>query len=410
MEVVVEVGAGLDVHNKTIVACCLDGRSNPPKTIRCTFGTFRDELERLREWLVKHECTHVAMESTGVYWMPVYRVLEGSLQIVLGNARHMANVPGRKTDKLDAEWIAKLLRHGLIQPNFVPPRVIRDLRMATRYRRKLLQTRTASQLRVEKLLQATNIKLSSVASALFGVSGRLMLSALADGTTNPVRLAEMAKGTLRKKRVELVRAMRGSFDKDDARLLKVELKVIDDLQTRLDELEQLIDQKVTPFKDTVDLLDTIPGIDRILAIDLLAEIGSDMTAWPTHRHFAAWSGTCPGNRESAGVRRRARSREGNPYVKTVLIQAAVCASRTVTSDLAIRYRRLASRRGPKTAAVAIARHIAVAVHHMLTKKEPYTPPKSADPEVARQQRRNQLLRQLNKLGFEVTCEPMNHLI
>src|SRR5215210_1125699 len=186
MEVVVVVGAGLDVHKNKIVACCLDGRSNPPTSVTCTFGTFRDELERLRDWLIKHECTHVAMESTGVYWMPVYRVLEGSVQIVLGNARHMANVPGRKTDQMDAEWIAKLLRHGLIRPNFVPPRPIRDLRMATRYRRKLLQTRTACQLRVEKLLQSTNIKLSSVASTLFGVSGRAMLSALAAGTTSPV--------------------------------------------------------------------------------------------------------------------------------------------------------------------------------------------------------------------------------
>lgn len=407
MEVVVVVGAGLDVHKKRIVACCLDGRSNPPKAIRCTFGTFRDELERLREWLVKRGCTHVAMESTGVYWMPVYRVLEGSLQIVLGNARHMANVPGRKTDKLDAEWIAKLLRHGLIRPNFVPPRVIRDLRMATRYRRKLLQMRSASQLRVEKLLQSTNIKLSSVASDVFGKSGRLMLAALAEGITNPGTLAEMAKGTLRNKRVDLVRAMRGSFDEQDALLLKVELAVVEDIDTRLEELEKLIDQEIVPFEDTIDLLDTIPGIDRILAIDLLAEIGTDMTAWPSARHFAAWSGTCPGNRESAGVRRRARSREGNPYVKTVLVQAAVSASHTVTSDLAIRYRRLTSRRGPKRAAVAVARIIAVAVHHMLGKNEPYTSPKSADPELIRNQRRNHLLRQLTNLGFEVTCEPMN---
>src|SRR6185436_12781814 len=172
MEVVVVVGAGLDVHKSKIVACCIDGRSSPPQVVSCVFGTFRDELERLCQWLLKRECTHVAMESTGVYWMPVYRVLEGSFQIVLGNARHMANVPGRKTDLTDAQWIAKLLRHGLIQRNFVPPRTIRDLRLATRYRRKLIQTRTASQLRVEKLLQTTNIKLTSVLSDLFGVSGR----------------------------------------------------------------------------------------------------------------------------------------------------------------------------------------------------------------------------------------------
>jgi transposase len=193
MEVVVVVGAGLDVHKKKIVACCIDGRSSPLKTIKRTFGTFRDELERLQDWLRERGCTHVAMESTGVYWMPVYRVLEGSIEIILGNARHMANGPGRKTDQMDAEWIAKLLRHGLIRPNFVPPRVIRDLRMVTRYRRKLLQTRTACELRVEKLLQSTNIKLSSVASNVFGVSGRLMLAALAEGTVNPVTLAAWPK-------------------------------------------------------------------------------------------------------------------------------------------------------------------------------------------------------------------------
>src|SRR6266540_4745081 len=203
MEVVVIVGVGLDVHKKRIVACCLDGRSSPPTVVTCAFGTFRDELERLRTWLIKRECTHVAMESTSVYWMPVYRVLEGSVQIVLGNARHMANVPGRKTDQMDAEWIAKLLRHGLIRPNFVPPRAIRDLRMVTRYRRKLLQTRTACELRVEKLLQSTNIKLSSVASNVFGVSGRLMLAALAQGKTTPEKLANLAKGTLRNKIADL---------------------------------------------------------------------------------------------------------------------------------------------------------------------------------------------------------------
>src|SRR5687767_5515314 len=188
MEVVVVVGAGLDVHKKKIVACCLDGRSTPPTVTTCTFSTFKDDLERMRDWLRIRGVTHVAMESTGVYWIPVYQVLEGSVEIVLGNPRHMANVPGRKTDVSDAHWIAKLLRHGLIRPSFVPPRPIRQLRQMTRYRRKLVQTRTSAELRVEKLLQTTSIKLSSVASEIFGVSGRLMLSALASGTTNPLTL------------------------------------------------------------------------------------------------------------------------------------------------------------------------------------------------------------------------------
>lgn len=407
MEVVVEVGAGLDVHKKKVVACCLDGRSNPPALILCTFGTFKDELERMREWLLARNCTHVAMESTGVYWIPVYRALEGSVEIVLGNPRHMANVPGRKTDVTDAQWIAKLLRHGLIQKNFVPPQHIRDLRQATRYRRKLMQTRTACLLRVEKLLQCANIKLSSVASDVFGVSGRLMLAGLSEGLTNPEQLSEMAKGTLRGKRGALLRAFRGSFSQADAHLLKVQLAVIADLEKQLHRLDTLIDKRVAPFNDVVERLDTIPGVNRILATDLIGEIGTDLSAWPSDRHFAAWTGTCPGNRESAGARRKAKTREGNPYIKTILIQAAVSARQTHGSHLAHRFNRLAARRGPRRAAVAVAREIAVAIYHMLTKQVPYTPPFSADPGRIRTQRSAQLIAELKKLGYEVTCSQID---
>jgi len=407
MEVVVVVGAGLDVHKKKIVACCIDGRSSPPTVITCTFGTFRDEIERMRDWLIKRECTHVAMESTGVYWMPVYQVLEGVLEITLGNPRHMANVPGRKTDVSDAHWIAKLLRHGLIQPNFVPPRPIRDLRQASRYRRKLMQTRTACLLRVEKLLQCATIKLSSVASDVFGVSGRLMLAGLAGGVTDPRELSELAKGKLRGKRGALMRAFRGSFTREDASLLRVELKVIADLEAQIERLETLIEQKLDPFEEVIALLDTIPGVNRTLAIDLVAEVGTDMTAWKTDRQFAAWSGTCPGNRESAGIRKKAKTREGNPYVKTILIQAAVSASQNIGSHLAFRFNRLAARRGPRRAFVAIAREIAVAIYHMISKQVPYTPPRNADPELTRQQRSRHLIRELTKLGYEVNCKLLN---
>jgi transposase len=406
MEVVVVVGAGLDVHKKKIVACCIDGRSSPPTVVTCTFGTFRDEIERMRDWLIQRQCTHVAMESTGVYWMPVYEVLEGALEIILGNPRHMANVPGRKTDVSDAHWIAKLLRHGLIQPNFVPPRPIRDLRQASRYRRKLMQTRTACLLRVEKLLQCATIKLSSVASDIFGVSGRLMMASLADGVTDPRELSELAKGKLRGKRGALMRAFRGTFRKEDASLLQVELKVIADLEAQIEKLETLIEKKVGPFEDVIALLDTIPGVNRTLAIDLIAEIGADMTAWKTDRQFAAWSGTCPGNRESAGVRKKAKAREGNPYVKTILIQAAVGASQTIGSHLSHRFHRLSARRGPRRAFVAVAREIAVALYHMISRKVPYTPPRNADPEVVRQQRSRHLVRELTKLGYEVNCQPL----
>lgn len=406
MEVVVVVGAGLDVHKRRITACCIDGRVSPPKIAKRTFGTFRDELERLREWLVERGCTHIAMESTGVYWVPVYRILEGTVRIVLGNARHMANVPGRKTDVSDAQWIADLLRHGLIRPNFIPPTAIRELRQSTRYRRRLIEMRSASELRVEKLLQSTNIKLSSVATNIFGVSGRRMLAALADGTTDPVKLAGLAKGTLVNKRIELTRALRGTFTARDAELLTVELRVISDLQKQISQLETLIETGLVPFAEQRALLDTVPGIDRALAGELIAEIGTDMRAWPSAAHFAAWTGTCPGNRESAGVRRRARSRDGNPYVKFILLRAAVAASRTVSSYLAARYRRLAARRGPRRALVALAHEIGVSIYYMLAKGEPYRPPAAADPNLVRQRKAQQLIRQLRQLGLEVTTTPV----
>ncbi|HEY0725797.1 MAG TPA: IS110 family transposase [Pyrinomonadaceae bacterium] len=402
MEVVVLVGAGLDVHKKKIVACCLDGRSSPPAVVTCTFGTFTEDLRRLRDWLVKRECTHVAMESTGVYWLPVYRVLEGSVQLVLGNAKHIKNVPGRKTDITDAHWIAKLLRHGLIEPNFVPPSEIRELRQTVRFRRKLIHMLTSSQLRVEKLLQTTNIKLSSVASEVFGVSGRLMLASLAKGETDPVKLANLAKGKLRNKIGDLTHAFTGSFTKNDARLLEVELDVVHDLETQLDHLQTLIEEKVKPHAELIERLDTIPGVNHILAIDLIAEIGTTVKPWTNDRRFVAWTGTCPGNRESAGIRRPARSREGNPYIKTVLIQAAVCASRMVASSLAARYRRLSGRRGKNRAIVAVAREIAVAIYFMIERQQNYVPPKHLDPKTARKQKVTQLLNQLKKLGVEVT--------
>jgi hypothetical protein len=234
-----------------------------------------------------------------------------------------------------------------------------------------------------------------------------MLAGLAGGVTDPRELSEMAKGKLRGKRGALKRAFRGSFREEDASLLQVELQVIADLEAQLEQLEALIEQKVGSFEDVIALLDTIPGVNRVTAIDLIAEIGTDMTAWKTDRQFAAWSGTCPGNRESAGVRKKAKAREGNPYVKTILIQAAVSASQTIGSHLAHRFHRLSARRGPRRAFVAVAREIAVAVYHMISQKVPYTPPRNVDPEVTRQQRSRHLMRELTKLGYEVNCKLLN---
>jgi len=401
MQVLIERGAGLDVHKKTVVACWFDGHEPTGKAVKRTFGTFRWQLEQLRDWLASCGCTHVAMESTGVYWQPVFRVLEERFTMVLGNARHMANVPGRKTDMNDAEWIATLLRHGLIRPNFVPPKAIRELRQLTRYRRKLIQTAAAAQLRVDKLLESANLKLSSVASELFGVSGRRILHALAGGTTDAAALAELARGRLRAKRDLLVQALSGMFTPEHAEVLGIQLELIDHVEATLQRVERLIDHNAEPYEELIARLDQIPGINRVIAIDVIAEIGTDMRQWPTERHFAAWAGLCPGNRESAGRKRRTRSRDGNPFLKSILVQAATSARKRRGCYLATRYQHLSKRRGERIAAVAVAHELAVSIYYMLLRNEPYREPMAADPHVIRERRKAYLLRQLHRLGYDV---------
>lgn len=401
MQVLIERGAGLDVHKKTVVACWFDGHGPAARPVKRTFGTFRWQLEQLRDWLVGSGCTHVAMESTGVYWQPVHRILEDHFQITLGNARHMANVPGRKTDMNDAEWIATLLRYGLIRPNFVPPKPIRELRQLTRYRRKLIQTNTSAQLRVDKLLQGANIKLSSVVSELFGVSARRMLKALASGVTDPPCLAELSRGKLRNKRDSLIQALSGNFTPEHAQLLGIQLDMIRNLELTISEIDKTIEQKILPYESFIEQLDGIPGINRIIATDVLAEIGTDVHCWPTDRHFAAWAGLCPGNHESAGRRRKTRSREGNPYLKSILVQAATSARKRRGTYIAARFQRLCKRRGERVAAVAVAHELAVSIYFMLLRNQPYREPSVADPQTARNKRKDQLLRQLQRLGYDV---------
>lgn len=402
MDTVVTVGAGLDVHKKTVVACVIDGQITPPRVLKRTFRTFLYDLELLRDWLLELGCTHVAMESTGVYWLPVYRVLEGSFTLVLGNARHMANVPGRKTDQADAEWIATLLRYGLIRSNFVPPAPIRQLRQLTRFRRKLIQTRTSAQLRVQKLLEATNIKLGSVASEVFGVSGTLMLQHLAAGVTDPALLAALAKGRLRSKIPQLRAALAGSFTKDDAHLLAIQLEAIEGLEQRLADLDALLVDRATPYEAILRRLQTVPGIHRTLAIEILAEIGTDVSAWSTVERFAAWAGVAPGNKQSANKRRRTKSRDGNTYLKSALSQAATSAIK-VDPYLRRTFGRLCSRRGQAVANLAIAHELLVSIYFMLQRDEDYRAPLAADAVHDRERKRRTLIRQLQKLGYAVTC-------
>jgi transposase len=403
MEVFHERCAGSDVHKEVIYICVLIGQGRSFQKFKFKFGTFHHQLIEMRQKLLELGVTHVLMESTGVYWMPIYDVLEGFVQIVVGNAQHIMNVPGRKTDESDAEWLAKLLRHGLVRPSFVPERQFRELRQLTRYRRALVQTQASEQNRVEKHLQIAGVKLSSVASRVFGVSGTNMLHSIAKGTTDPTHLAELALGRLRKKIPQLTEAFTGSISKHTQELIATQMDQINRLECTIAEIELKIDQKVKPHAEILARLDQIPGIDLRCATDILAEIGTDMSAWATHRKIAAMAGLCPGNYISAGKRLKNRSRQGNPYLKSILVQAATSAINKDRSYYQSKFRRLKQRRGHKRAIVAIAHSMLVTIYYMIKKGEPYRELGAnfvTDYETGR--KKHDLLQQLQKLGYSVS--------
>jgi len=352
MQTLVERGCGLDVHQATVVACLLivrkDGKVQ--KQLR-TFGTTTRELVSLREWLLSQGCSHVAMESTGVYWKPVYAILEGAFQIVVANAQHVKKVPGRKTDVKDAEWIADLLCHGLLRPSFIPPKPIRELRDLTRYRRKLVESQSAERNRLLQVLETANIKLSSVATDVFGVSGRLMLQALIEGAATPQEIAELAKRRLRNKIPALQLALEGRVEEHHRFLLKLQLQRLESVEKDLETLEQRIQKKLEPYAAQLALLDEIPGVDWTLAAVIIAELGVDMSVFQSVSQLASWAGVCPGNNESAGKRKSSRIPKGT-YLRD-------------------KFYRLKARRGYKRAAVAIAHKILVSIYHMLSQQVPY---------------------------------------
>jgi transposase len=372
MQTLVERACGLDVHQATVVACLLivgkDGRVQ--KQMR-TFGTTTRELLGLREWLLTQGCTHLAMESTGVYWKPVYTVLEGALEIIVANAQHVKKVPGRKTDVKDAEWLAELLCHGLLRPSFVPPKPIRQLRDLTRYRRKLVQSQAAERNRLLKLLESANIKLASVATDVFGISGRLMLRALIEGKADPKEMAELAKRKLRSKIPALELALEGRVEEHHRFLLKLQLDRVESVEKDLEVLEQRIRQKLEPYAAQLSLLDEIPGVDWTLAAVIVAELGVDMRVFENVSQLASWAGVCPGNNESGGKRKSSRIPKGNVYLKTALVEAANSAARAKGTYLRDKFYRLKARRGYKRAAVAIAHKILVAIYHMLSRQVSY---------------------------------------
>jgi len=373
MDRVVERCCGLDVHKASVTACVrVPAESGgPPHQEVGEFATTTQGLLKLRDWLASFEIELVGMEATGVYWKPIYYLLEDDFECWLLNARHLKNVPGRKTDVKDAEWICQLVEHGLVHPSFVPPKEIRELRNLTRYRKAQIEERTREIQRLDKVLQDAGIKLSCVATRVLGVSGRAMLDALVDGTTDPEVLAELARGKLRLKLPALRDALEGRFSSHHALMVGKILAHIDYLDESIAELSVEIEQVIAPFSDKVELLDTIPGVDRKTAEVLIAEIGANMDQFPTHRHLASWAGMCPGNEESAGKRRSSKTRKGSKWLRSALTEAARAAARSKGTYLAVHYTRLKGRRGPKKAAVAVGHSILVICYHVLERQVPY---------------------------------------
>jgi transposase len=406
MELQMKCACGLDVHQATVVACLLSvlGNGKVKKQIR-TFGTTTRELVGLREWLQSEGCTHLAMESTGVYWKPVYAILEGAFELLVANAQQIKNVPGRKTDVKDAEWIADLLLHGLLRPSFVPPKPIRELRDLTRYRRKLVESRSAERNRLLKVLETANIKLASVASDVFGVSGMRMLAALVEGKAKPAEMAELAKGRLREKIPQLEPALEGRMEQHHRDILKLQLRRMQALDQDLAELEAKIQEKLKPYRPQLELLTEIPGVDWTLAAVIIAELGVDMKVFKTASQLASWAGVCPGNNESAGRRKSGRVTQGNVHLKTALVEAAQASTRAKGTYLRDKFYRLKARRGAKRAVVAIAHKILVAVYHMLSDQVSYNDLGDLYlDKLNKQHLTRNLVRRLERIGWRVTLE------
>lgn len=407
MDVVNERCAGLDVHKRQVVACVrVPGGSTKGRGLVKTFGTTTPELLDLLAWLTEHGVEKVAMESTGVYWRPVYHVLEGSFdEILLVNAQHVKAVPGRKTDVKDCEWLARLLEHGLLRGSFVPPEPIRDLRDLTRFRKTLIQERSSHVNRIAKTLELANIKLGSVATDIMGKSGRSMMQAIIDGERNPQQLAELSLGVLRKKLSALEPALTGRVREHHAFLLRQQLMVVDDLDRRIKDLDERIEECIRPFADEVARIRTIPGVAQRTSEALVAEIGVDMERFPTAGHLASWAKICPGNNQSGDKRHNASVGKGNNWVKSTLIEAAWAASRTRRTYYHAQFKRLRARGGPKKAITAVAHSMLQAYWHVLRHETEHHDlgPHHFDA-LNRDRLRRHHIKRLKDLGFSVTIE------
>jgi len=408
MEILYRSCCGFDVHAKTVVVCLIkDGQ----KSVR-TFSTMTDDLLRLSDWLVGEGCTHVAIESTGVYWKPVFNILEGVMEVILVNARHVKAVPGRKTDVRDCEWLADLLRHGLLKASFIPPLEIRELRELTRYRQTLVREQASVANRVQRTIESGNIKLGQVATDVLGVSGRGMLRALAEGESDTEKMAKLARGRLTGKRDELRRALSGRLTAAQRFVLRELLDRYDELEAAISRANEQIDKEVAasidPFvAEAVKLLQTIPGVGERVAEVIVSEIGVDMSRFPTDAHLASWAGVCPGNNESAGKQKSGKTTKGSIYLRSALTQAAWAATHTKGTYLAAQYRRLVKPKGKQRALVAVGHSILVIAYHLLSRNAGY-----ADlggdyfDRLNVEAQRTRLIRKLEALGVKVTVEAL----
>lgn len=406
MEVLHSICCGFDVHKDSIVACLMtQGRK-----ILKTFGTMTEDLLALLDWLLKADCQYVAMESTGVYWKPVYNILEagGLTEILVVNAKDIKAVPGRKTDIADAEWIADLYRHGLLRGSFIPDRSQRELRELVRYRRSLIEEQSREINRVQKVLEGANIKLGSVVADVNGKSGRAIIDALIKGEASVEKMADLAKGRLRNKTALLKKSLHGLIGSHQKMMLQAQLRHIDFLEQELEDMNQEIGVRMRPFDEAIQRIDEIPGLGRISAEQVLCVIGLDMSRFPSSKHIASWVGICPGNNESAGKHKSGKTRHGNQMVKTTLIQAAQSIAHTKGNYLSAMYHRLATRKGAKKAAVAVAHALLVIIYRMLKDGTSFKDlGGNFFDELNKQAIVKRSVKRLEDLGFKVTVEPTN---
>jgi transposase len=399
--------AGIDVHKNNVVVCvrCADRPGKPVEEVR-TFSTMTCDLLALSDWLASHGVTHVAMESTGVYWKPVFNILGSRVEVILVNAEHIKQVPGRKTDVKDCQWIAQLLQHGLLKASFVPPEPIRELRDLTPQRTQLIQERSAAANRIQKVLEDANVKLASVATDVLGASGRDMLEALIAGEEDAAKLADLARRRLREKIPQLQLALAGRVTDHHRFLLRMHLDHVTHLEERIGRLGVRIEEKMAPFAQAQQNLETIPGVSQRVAETVVAEIGVDRKQFPNASHLASWAGMCSGNNESAGKRRSGRITKGNRWLKRILVQAAWAASHTKGTYLAAQYRRLSKRRGRKRALVAVGHTLLVIMYHVLKRGTTYAELGSDFLDRLEPERlTRQLVKRLEGLGHKVTLEP-----